>query len=112
LARPAPHAEINYVLEGELHVEADGQTVVLGPGDCVRVAPGETGRYWAPTYARMLALYGANPEGAPTDATQYPASERQRCSPANSGNRNHCRYMVFAPDKCSTCGRPKDQLIE
>jgi quercetin dioxygenase-like cupin family protein len=66
-----PHAEINYVLEGELHVEADGQTVVLGPGDCVRIAPGETGRYWAPTYARMLGVYGANPDGAPTDATEY-----------------------------------------
>jgi hypothetical protein len=27
---------------------------------------------------------------------------------------NHCRYMVFCPlsDRCSTCGRPKDQLIE
>jgi len=66
-----PHSEINYILDGELHVEADGQTVVLGPGDCVRVASGESGRYWAPTYARMVAVYGANPDGAPTDTTQY-----------------------------------------
>jgi len=33
-------------------------------------------------------------------------------NPANTGRVNHYRYLVFSPDRCSTCGRPKDQLIE
>ena len=61
-----PHTELNVVLAGRLHVESGGIEVVLGPGDCVEVAAGATGRYWAPEYARMLAVYGPNPEGAPT----------------------------------------------
>jgi ethanolamine utilization protein EutQ (cupin superfamily) len=58
-----PHDEINYLLAGELHVESDGETVVAGPGDTVVVAAGSTARYSAPTYARMLAIYGPNPDG-------------------------------------------------
>ena len=59
-----PHDEVNYVLSGELHVTSDGETVVAGPGDTVRVPTGSTASYAAPTYARMLAIYGPNPDGA------------------------------------------------
>lgn len=59
------HSETNIVLEGELHVECDGTTVVARVGDTVTVPGGSTGRYWAPVYARMIAVYGANPDGIP-----------------------------------------------
>jgi ethanolamine utilization protein EutQ (cupin superfamily) len=58
-----PHDEVNYVLAGELHVEADGAEVVAGPGDTVLVQAGTKARYAAPSYARMLAIYGPNPDG-------------------------------------------------
>jgi glyoxylate utilization-related uncharacterized protein len=62
-----PHDETNFVIAGELHIECDGHEVVLGPGDCARVPAGSLGRYWAPVYARMFAVYGPNPTGAPTE---------------------------------------------
>jgi mannose-6-phosphate isomerase-like protein (cupin superfamily) len=58
-----PHTETNVVLEGELHVEAGGVTVVATAGDTVTVPAGEIGRYWAPIHARMVGIYGPNPEG-------------------------------------------------
>ena len=58
-----PHDEVNYVLVGELHVESDGETVVAGPGDTVVVPAGSLARYAAPAHARMLAIYGPNPDG-------------------------------------------------
>lgn len=60
-----PFDEVNYVLEGELHVRSSGATVVAVAGDAVRVPAGELGEYRAPSYARMLAIYGPNPQGAP-----------------------------------------------
>lgn len=64
------HDEFNLVLEGELHVECDGITVVAGPGDTVRVPAGHTGRYSAPAHARMIAVYGPNP-GLPDESRSY-----------------------------------------
>jgi ethanolamine utilization protein EutQ (cupin superfamily) len=64
-----PHDEVNYVLAGELHVESDGETVVAGPGDTVLVHAGSKARYAAPHHARMLAIYGPNPEGR--DSTDF-----------------------------------------
>ena len=58
-----PHSETNVVIEGELHVESGGVTVVAGVGDTVTVPAGQVGRYWAPVHARMLAIYGPNPRG-------------------------------------------------
>ncbi|MFD1210495.1 cupin domain-containing protein [Arthrobacter sp. GCM10027362] len=66
-----PHSETNLVLEGELHIECEGRTVVLGPGDAARVNAGRTGRYWAPVYARMIAVYGPNPDGLESDSFKY-----------------------------------------
>jgi ethanolamine utilization protein EutQ (cupin superfamily) len=66
-----PHDEINYVLDGELHVECDGETVVARRGDTVRVEAGSTGTYSAPVHARMLAIYGPNPDGAESDSFEY-----------------------------------------
>lgn len=57
------HTEYAYVLEGCLHVEVNGQTVVAEAGDTVCVPAGCTGRYFAPQYARMLGVYGPNPDG-------------------------------------------------
>lgn len=53
-----PHSEYNFVIEGQLFVESDGVTVEALAGDVVRVPAGTAGRYWAPRYARLLAIYG------------------------------------------------------
>lgn len=66
-----PHDEVNYVLAGELHVECDGETVVAGPGDTVRVAAGSRATYSAPEHARMLGIYGPNPDGADSGDFDY-----------------------------------------
>jgi mannose-6-phosphate isomerase-like protein (cupin superfamily) len=66
-----PHTETNYVLAGELFVESGGELVVLRAGDSVIVDAGTTGRYWAPVYALMLAVYGPNPAGAVTSDERY-----------------------------------------
>ena len=62
-----PHDEVNYVLEGTLVVECDGETIEAPQGSVVHVPAGSTGRYRAPDHARMLAIYGPNPDGAPTE---------------------------------------------
>ncbi len=61
-----PHDEINYVLEGELVVTCEGVVHRLRAGDTIRVPGGRAARYEAPVYARMLFVYGPNPEGAPS----------------------------------------------
>ncbi len=66
-----PHTETNYVLEGELHIESGGETVILKPGDSARVNPGRIGRYWAPVYARMVTIYGPNPGGVESHSFRY-----------------------------------------
>ncbi|MEU9823264.1 cupin domain-containing protein [Pseudonocardia alni] len=63
-----PHDEINYVLEGTLFVSCDGETVEVGPGEVVHVPAGRTGTYWSHGRARMLCVFGPNPDGAPTTA--------------------------------------------
>ncbi len=66
-----PHDETNIVIEGELYVESGGETVIARPGDTVVVKAGQTGSYWAPVYARMIGVYGPNPEGAESDYVRY-----------------------------------------
>lgn len=61
-----PHDEFNYVLEGELHVESEGEVAIARVGDVVRVLAHSRGRYFAPQYARMLSVYDHNPRGEPT----------------------------------------------
>jgi quercetin dioxygenase-like cupin family protein len=65
-----PHCEYNYVIEGRLFVESGGVTVEAGPGDVVCVPAGVVGKYWAPQYARLLAIYGPN-RGEPSRALGY-----------------------------------------
>jgi mannose-6-phosphate isomerase-like protein (cupin superfamily) len=55
------HDEWIYVLDGEMHVEADGVAVVAGPGVLVRVPSGSHGTYRAPRFARVLSVYGPRP---------------------------------------------------
>ena len=57
-----PHCEYNYVIEGQLFVAL--------AGDVVRVPAGAVGRYWAPRYARLLAVYGPN-AGEPSRSLGY-----------------------------------------
>ena len=66
-----PFEETNYVLEGTLHVECDGHTVIATAGDTVTVPANRPGRYWAPQYARMLAVYSPNPAGLPSALLGY-----------------------------------------
>ncbi len=61
-----PHDEFNYVPEGELHVESNGELAVAHVGDLVRVVANSQGRYFAPRHARMLAIYDHNPSGDPS----------------------------------------------
>ena len=61
-----PHEELNVVLDGLLVVECDGGRVEAGPGNVVRVPAGTPAYYSAPSYARMLFVYGANPAGLPS----------------------------------------------
>ena len=65
-----PHSEYNFVIEGQLFVESGGVTVEAQAGDVVRVPAGTVGRYWAPTYARLLAIYGPS-EGEPSKRLGY-----------------------------------------
>jgi mannose-6-phosphate isomerase-like protein (cupin superfamily) len=59
-----PHCEYNFVIEGELFVESGGVTVTARTGEVVKVPAGVAGRYWAPHYARLLAIYGPSAGGA------------------------------------------------
>ena len=65
-----PHCEYNYVIEGQLFVDSGGVTVEALAGDVVRVPAGATARYWAPRYARLLAVYGPN-TGEPSRSLGY-----------------------------------------
>jgi mannose-6-phosphate isomerase-like protein (cupin superfamily) len=65
-----PHCEYNYVIEGQLFVDSGGVTVEALAGDVVRVPAGAVGRYWAPRYARLLAVYGPN-AGEPSRSLGY-----------------------------------------
>ena len=58
-----PHSEYNFVIEGQLFVESGGLTVEAQAGDVVKVPVGAVGRYWAPKYARLLAIYGPSKGG-------------------------------------------------
>jgi quercetin dioxygenase-like cupin family protein len=66
-----PHDEVAFVLAGELHIEANGREVVGRAGDSIRVPAGSIGRYWAPQYARMMGVYGPNPNGAKSEYLKY-----------------------------------------
>jgi mannose-6-phosphate isomerase-like protein (cupin superfamily) len=65
-----PHSEYNFVIEGRLFVESGGVTVEAQAGDVVRVPAGAVGRYWAPRYARLLAIYGPS-NGEPSKSLGY-----------------------------------------
>jgi mannose-6-phosphate isomerase-like protein (cupin superfamily) len=65
-----PHSEYNFVIEGHLFVESGGVTLEAKTGDIVRVPAGAAGRYWAPTYARLLAIYGPS-DGSPSRVLDY-----------------------------------------
>jgi len=65
-----PHSEYNFVIEGQLFVESGGVTIEAQAGDLVRVPPGAAGRYWAPKYARLLAIYGPS-AGQPSKTLHY-----------------------------------------
>jgi mannose-6-phosphate isomerase-like protein (cupin superfamily) len=65
-----PHSEYNFVIEGELVVECGGVTVEAQSGDVVRVPAGVVGKYSAPKYARLLAIYGPS-DGRPSRRLGY-----------------------------------------
>jgi mannose-6-phosphate isomerase-like protein (cupin superfamily) len=65
-----PHNEYNFVIEGHLFVECGGVTVEAHAGDVVRVPAGAVGKYWAPQYARLLAIYGPS-KGDPSRVLGY-----------------------------------------
>lgn len=54
------HIEVNFVVEGELHVDCGDVHLIAGAGDSVSVPPGMRASYHAPVYARMIGCYGPN----------------------------------------------------
>lgn len=48
--------EFTLVLEGEMHVETDAGTLVVGAGQAIHAAPGERVRYLTPTGCRYVAV--------------------------------------------------------
>jgi mannose-6-phosphate isomerase-like protein (cupin superfamily) len=71
-----PHSEYNFVIEGQLFVESGGVTLEAQTGDLVRVPAGSVGRYWAPKYARLLAIYGPS-GGGPSRTLGYEKLTRE-----------------------------------
>ena len=65
-----PHTEYTFVIEGHVFIESGGVTVEARAGDVVCVPAGAVGRYWAPAYARLLAIYGPS-DGGPGGAVDY-----------------------------------------
>jgi mannose-6-phosphate isomerase-like protein (cupin superfamily) len=65
-----PHSEYNFVIDGQLFVESGGVTIEAHAGDLVQVPAGAVGRYWAPKYARLLAIYGPS-KGDPSRTLGY-----------------------------------------
>ena len=65
------HEELNYVIEGELHVTYGDETYVAGAGDVVIVPAGQRARYEAPTFARMVFVYGPSDDGHATFDAEY-----------------------------------------
>lgn len=68
-----PHDEVNYVVSGRLTVRCDGHSVEAGPGEVVRVPAGHPAYYDAPEHARMIFVYGPNPEGLESRTFDDPA---------------------------------------
>lgn len=62
-----PYDELNYVLDGELHVTAAGVTVVAPAGSLVRVRAGVAAEYRSVGRSRMVYVYGDNPRGLPSE---------------------------------------------
>src|SRR5262245_13254897 len=65
------HEELNYVIEGELHVTYDGETYEAHAGDVVIVPAGRRARYEAPVFARMVFVYGPSRDGHATFDGEY-----------------------------------------
>lgn len=65
-----PHGEYNFVNAAQLFVESGGVTVAAQSGDVVRVPAVSVNRYWAPKYARLLAIYGPS-RGQPSRSLGY-----------------------------------------
>ena len=65
------HEELNYVIEGELHVTYDDETYVAAPGDVVVVPAGKRARYAAPVFARMVYVYGPSDDGHAAHDVEY-----------------------------------------
>jgi hypothetical protein len=85
-----PHSEYNFVIEGQLFVESGGVTVEALAGDVVRVPPGAAGRYWSPTYARLLAIYGPS-GGGPSKRLGYERLEEPPERGGGDTSRDSCR---------------------
>jgi mannose-6-phosphate isomerase-like protein (cupin superfamily) len=89
-----PHSESNFVIEGQLFVESGGVTVEAQAGDVVRVPAGAVGRYWAPKYARLLAIYGPS-TGVPSRTLSYEKlspgqTKHVDLRPAHQGSPTRC----------------------
>ena len=94
------HEELNYVIDGELHVTYDDETFVAKPGDVVIVPAGRRARYEAPVFARMSES-GVRPNLAmqllrdPERSREVGIHERHRSSPSHGSSRLY-RIMTEA----------------
>jgi quercetin dioxygenase-like cupin family protein len=69
-----PFDELNYVLEGRLLVECDGEVLEAGPGETIQVFAGSAAHYHAAGHARMIYVYGPNPTGEPSEQLGDPTA--------------------------------------
>jgi hypothetical protein len=87
-------ASTTFVIEGQLFVESGGVTLEAQTGDVVQVPAGAAGRYWAPKYARLLAIYGPS-EGRPQQSFRLRKSEQPPgvvAQPAGDLANDHIAY--------------------
>ena len=59
-----PHTESNFVIEGKMFVKSGGTAIEAHEGDVIRVSGDTVAKYWAPKYARLLAIYGPSTGGS------------------------------------------------
>lgn len=68
-------------------VHCDGERLEAGPGETIQVFAGSSAYYSASGHARMLYVYGPNPDGAPSEVLPARSDPGPTAPPAEGTNR-------------------------
>jgi len=112
-----PHTEYNFVIEGQLFIESDGVTIEAQSGRCSASSSPGSGPVLAPTYARLLAIYGPS-NGEPSRRLGYErlnnpeAGGTRSRDPgrAKTGRRRGCRRRAGLIDHELSARIPRTSL--